>query len=293
MCDPVDHTILLVSTVFLLVFINILLVESLLYKKEPNNSSQEQSPEKSLKIVSRTLQIFLGILYDKKLWHFGERDARNIFTPTWTEGGFLKSSLPDLKSSYFLLRNTSKSSDTYSILSFLLYYIRLRSKSEIKQQKLYNSEHIISVEESEAVSHYAHVLIYYVLEKEYLENEENAGIISTENSDIPTFIVDGKTYLKLTNNGYERKVDISIKIHLTSRDSPWFYGELFPYFDLTREALMNIPSDKRVKYFVKLVVNINVKIHKLAKYLFFIIIFWFENTHSNFENQREAVGRTY
>ena len=92
---------------------------------------------------------------------------------------------------------------------FLVYYIQNIVKDEVDDID----------DEGEALSHYCHALIYNVLEREYLES----------------------------TTGFNKDVDISIKQCLTTRHSPDFYGQVFPYFQPLVMLRKLIPSNGTIK----------------------------------------------
>ena len=155
--------------------------------------------------LAQHLAEFSRIILDQNNWDLGLRDDSNILKPTYHEGGFDVEKLDKVKQLYRSIRN-SKLSDSpvhlqhhsdgsetegSSTLQYITYTIQMDKRLK---------DHLIS----SALKHYAHCLIYNILEREYIETQ-----------------------------GYSQDTDLDISImeQLTTRHARLFYGQIYPYFD--------------------------------------------------------------
>ena len=172
-------------------------------EREEREEREERLLEEGGGAVGRQLAEFSRIILDPNNWDLGLRDQTNILKPSYHEGGFDVEQLETLRQLYRAIRGSSMT-DALQYLTFTI------------QQDQRLEDYLTG----DALKHYAHCLIYRVLEREYLQTQ-----------------------------GYSQPTDLDVSImkELNTRQSNQFYGQVFPYFDPIGAVKKSLGTEKKMR----------------------------------------------
>ena len=203
-CLAAGESLLVVAVVVPCLLLTLLVMETV-YRAGPSYDHSESCRllEEGGGTVGRQLAEFCRIILDLNNWDLGLRDQANLLKPSYQEGGFDLDQLETLRQLYREIRGSSMS-DSLQFITFTIQQDR-RLEDDLT---------------GEALKHFAHCLIYRVLEREFLQSQGRQQ---------PT------------------DLDVSIMKELTSRQSNMFYGQVFPYFDPIGALKKSLGTEKKMR----------------------------------------------
>ena len=209
-CLAAGESLVVVAVVVPCLLLTLLVMETV-YKAGPSyDQVDERLHSQSCSLleegggaVGRQLAEFCRIILDLNNWDLGARDQANILKPSYHEGGFDVEHLETLRQLYREIRGSTMA-DSLKYITFTI------------QQDRRVEDYLTG----DALKHFAHCLIYRVLEREYLESL-----------------------------GYNQPTDLDVSImkELTTRQSNQFYGQVFPYFDPIGAVKKSLGTEKKMR----------------------------------------------
>ena len=209
-CLAAGESLVVVAVVVPCLLLTLLVMETV-YKAGPSyDQVDERLHSQSCSLleegggaVGRQLAEFCRIILDLNNWDLGARDQANILKPSYHEGGFDVEHLETLRQLYREIRG--------STMADSLKYITFTIQQDRRVENYLTGD---------ALKHFAHCLIYRVLEREYLESL-----------------------------GYNQPTDLDVSImkELTTRQSNQFYGQVFPYFDPIGAVKKSLGTEKKMR----------------------------------------------